>query len=392
MAAALAGHFGQDVRAAVGLPVRGAEHSTTAFLDAEGRPTWEPVLAELTASPAHGRVVASGWHAIHPLRVAGPALFTAWDGWVLEAVPAGLWLRPEAEPQGAEPRMRPASYARPLLIIGEPGRPLGGEVWDHLDPVLAALPSPLGGGPYGLVLAGTGDGDAEAVGRFLCRRHPVEWLGTEPPAPEGLAQNAAPPSGVQPPVPQGPCRPPLRGLCFPVRRGPWPPTPAVPWPPVLWDLRFLVRRGPWPPVPSGLCPPVRLAQGLRSLTIPWLFVLPGRRPPAPPPGLRVRLPPCLPVPRPRRHPARGPPVPWVLQARRPSRRRPRPCRELRPSQQSRRSRHRAPFHQSPRERHRHQHRHQHRFLRPQSVLLRFRRPRPDRLRARSRDRRPRQGP
>ncbi|MFD9335086.1 hypothetical protein ACFWBF_11875 [Streptomyces sp. NPDC060028] len=204
MAAALAGHFGQDVRAAVGLPVRGADHCTTTFLDTDGRPTWEPVVAELTASADLGRVVASGWHGLHPLPPAGPAVFGAWDGWVLEAVPAGLWLRREAAPQDDEPRMRPAAYHRPHLIVGEPGRELGGEVWDHLDEVLAALPA-LGGEPFGLVLAGRGDEDAEAVGRFLCRRHPVEWISAEPspvtPGPTATGGDAPPAPAAPEPKP-----------------------------------------------------------------------------------------------------------------------------------------------------------------------------------------------
>ncbi|MFD9304023.1 hypothetical protein ACFWCB_15465 [Streptomyces sp. NPDC060048] len=233
MAAVLAAHFGQDVRAAVGLPVRGADHCTTTFLDAEGRPTWEPVIAELTASAALGRVVASGWHGLHPLPQAGPAVFGAWDGWVLEAVPAGLWLRPEAAPRDGEPRMRPAAYHRPQLIVGEPGRALDGEVWDHLDEVLAALPS-LGGEPFGVVLAGRGDEDAEAVGRFLCRRHPVEWISAEPstesPGPTSAGDPAPLPASPDP-LPAPEFAPEPAGTPVPVRepvRGPDPELPVGP--------------------------------------------------------------------------------------------------------------------------------------------------------------------
>ncbi|MFZ3474352.1 hypothetical protein ACODT3_04325 [Streptomyces sp. 4.24] len=266
MAAGLAGHFGRDVRAAVGLPVRGADHCTTTYLDTEGRPTWEPVIAELTASAALGRVLASGWHGLPPMPPAGPAVFRAWDGWELEAVPAGLWLRPEAAPQDAGPRMRPAAYHRPHLIVGEPGRELTGEVWDRLDEVLAALPA-LGGEPFGLVLAGSGDEDAEAVGRFLCRRHAVEWIGAEPstgsPDPTAAADPVPVPAAPEPErAPEGASEPEPEPVSVPAASRPQRVTQPVPEP-----LRPAPGPAPAPspsPSPSPSASPSACVSGERD--------------------------------------------------------------------------------------------------------------------------------
>ncbi|MFD3996006.1 hypothetical protein [Streptomyces sp. NPDC058548] len=175
LATALADALGRDVRASIGLPLRSGGVDLTSHMDAAGVPSWLPFLTELTASPARGRVVPSAWHVLPGFEAVGPASHRALEGWVLEAVPAGLWLRPEGSPAHTGPRLQPRDPGRPLLVVGEQGRPVTEEVLGHLGRLLDALPGPDTARP-GLMPYGDLDGDTEAVARFLARRHGMAWV------------------------------------------------------------------------------------------------------------------------------------------------------------------------------------------------------------------------
>ncbi|MGW3635808.1 hypothetical protein ACWD7F_37815 [Streptomyces sp. NPDC005122] len=171
LAAELADELRQDVRAAVGLPVRTPGGYSARILDAAGDPTWEPYLVELTASPDRRRVVASAWRS----RSTGwapraAALFEALPGWQLETVPAGLWLRPDGDPADLSPRLRRPDTARPLLLVGERGRPVTQDVWESVSDLL-----PPDDVQLGLLVVGSCDPDSEVVARFLARVHKLEW-------------------------------------------------------------------------------------------------------------------------------------------------------------------------------------------------------------------------
>ncbi|MFJ2863338.1 hypothetical protein [Kitasatospora sp. NPDC087314] len=144
LAAGLAAELGHDLRAAVGLPMRTTSGLSSRVLTADGTPGWEPWLTELTASPERHRVVASAWRTTSGgPATCGPALYESpVTGWRLEAVPAGLWLRPEEPPQDRGPRLRDPDPAHPLLIAGADGRTVPPEVLAVLDDLRAALTAP----------------------------------------------------------------------------------------------------------------------------------------------------------------------------------------------------------------------------------------------------------
>ncbi|MDQ0313170.1 hypothetical protein J2S46_007726 [Kitasatospora herbaricolor] len=144
LAAELAAELERDVRAAVGLPMRTAGGLSSRLLDAEGRATWEPWLTELTACAGTRRVVASAWRSAPAgLAPCGPAVFgTALPGWRLEAVPAGLWLRPADPGPHREPRLLDPDPARPLLLVGAGGQPVPPEILADVGSLLAALAGP----------------------------------------------------------------------------------------------------------------------------------------------------------------------------------------------------------------------------------------------------------
>ncbi|MGW1177615.1 hypothetical protein ACWD4P_28330 [Kitasatospora sp. NPDC002543] len=181
LAAVLAASLGQEVRAAIGVPVGtaglsgvGVRHVHVAEGGGEG---WEPYLTELVARPRERTVTAVGWRTRPDLPAApGAARYPAFPGWELEAVSAGLWLRPAS---GADrgPRLRRPDPARPVLVVGAPGRPVPETLWDHLGAVLGSLPA----GPtrLGLAVAGALDVGSAAVARFCARLYGLDWVGAE---------------------------------------------------------------------------------------------------------------------------------------------------------------------------------------------------------------------
>ncbi|MGW5848699.1 hypothetical protein ACWFQ8_12230 [Streptomyces sp. NPDC055254] len=178
MAVALAARLGRNVRAAVGLPVRtadGHDHATS-LLDQRGGATWQPMLVELTASPGHRRVVPSAWLRLPGLDTLAPAVHrTGSEGWVLETVPAGLWLRPAGRSANPWPRMLRPDPARPVLVVGDRDRAIAPEVWEALPGVLAALPDLGAIAPYGLLVNGKGADGAAA--RAWAGANGLDWLG-----------------------------------------------------------------------------------------------------------------------------------------------------------------------------------------------------------------------
>lgn len=144
LAAELAALLERDVRAAVGLPMRTAGGLSSRLLDAEGRAAWEPWLTELTASAGTRRVVASAWRSAPAgLAPCGPAVFeTSVPGWRLEAVPAGLWLRPADPGPHREPRLLDPDPTRPRLLVGAGEQPVPPEILADVGSLLAALAGP----------------------------------------------------------------------------------------------------------------------------------------------------------------------------------------------------------------------------------------------------------
>ncbi|MFF0416477.1 hypothetical protein ACFYUY_39370 [Kitasatospora sp. NPDC004745] len=196
LADGLATALGRDLRAAVGLPLRTAAGSSSRVLAADGTPAWEPWLTELTASPARGRVVASAWRtAPGGPPSCGPALYrTPVPGWLLEAVPAGLWLRPRAEPQDRGPRLREPDRARPLLIAGADGLPVPPEVLGVLEDLRAALTAPGATAPDLLVQGVSARG---AAGEPAAAVPPPAVLSAGPPT--GASGAAAEPEATRAP-------------------------------------------------------------------------------------------------------------------------------------------------------------------------------------------------
>ncbi|WP_306326968.1 hypothetical protein [Streptomyces venezuelae] len=178
MAVALADELDRTVRAAIGLPVRTADDHATTFLDGRGAPTWQPLLLELAASPAHHRVVPSAWLRPSGPEAKGPALYVCTDleGWVVELVPAGLWLRPADRQPDAAPRTRHPDPARPTLIVGDGTHPLPPELPHVLPGVLATLPDLGATEPYGLLFHGV-TSDEDRV-RGWAEELDLHWLGS----------------------------------------------------------------------------------------------------------------------------------------------------------------------------------------------------------------------
>lgn len=174
----LAERLGRPVHAAVGLPVAGDGAFTTRVLDHRGATTWEPYLIRLTSGSRHDTVSTAwrnggaGWDTV------GPGLFRAFPFWCLEAVPAGLWLRPEP-PYAWAPRFLRPDPARPLLVVGEQARLIPHDVWEQLSALLDQLPGD-GARGFGLLLHGLVDTASESSARFFARMHGLVWL--NPPA------------------------------------------------------------------------------------------------------------------------------------------------------------------------------------------------------------------
>ncbi|MER8236229.1 hypothetical protein [Streptomyces sp. NPDC094049] len=178
MATALADRFGRTVRAAVGLPVRTADDHATTYLDGRGAPTWQPLLLELAASPAHRRVVPSAWLGLSGQEAAAPALYGCADaaGWAVELVPAGVWLRPADRVADSRPRTVRPDPSGPVLLVGDGGRAVGAEIRGALPGVLAGLPDVGAREPYGLLFHG--DAADEEGPRSWAGELDLRWLGS----------------------------------------------------------------------------------------------------------------------------------------------------------------------------------------------------------------------
>ncbi|MEE1828018.1 hypothetical protein PUR61_38445 [Streptomyces sp. BE20] len=176
---ALAARTARPVQAAIGLPVLGPGGPTSRILDRHGRAGWEPFLLRLATAPGRPTTPAAWRNGGADWKTAGPAVFEAFPFWVLEAVPAGLWLRPEP-PHVLTPRFRRPEPARPLLIVGERDRPIPPDVFEELGALLDRLPA-VGAEGFGLLAHGLLEPSAERVARFVARMHELDWLGAEQP-------------------------------------------------------------------------------------------------------------------------------------------------------------------------------------------------------------------
>ncbi|MEV0533939.1 hypothetical protein [Kitasatospora sp. NPDC050463] len=177
---ALSARLARPVNAAIGLPVLGPGGPTSRILDAHGQARWEPYLLRLAAAPGQGTAPAAWRNGGASWRTGGPGVFEAFPYWALEAVPAGLWLRPEP-PHVLTPRFRRPEAARPLLIVGERDRPVEADVFEELGRLLDLLPS-SGTEGFGLLVHGLLEPATERIARFIARMHDLDWLGPEQPA------------------------------------------------------------------------------------------------------------------------------------------------------------------------------------------------------------------
>ncbi|MBD0693996.1 hypothetical protein BG452_43005, partial [Streptomyces sp. CBMA123] len=203
LTAVLAAALGREVRAAVGLPTRTAHGWSSRVLAADGAQAWEPWLTELTASPALGRVIASAWRPLPAAFAAcGPALHQApVAGWRLEAVPAGLWLRPEEPPSDRSPRLLDPDPARPTLIAGSADRTAPAEVLDILDDLVSALTDPGAPAPRLLLPGAPAVRRPHAAGPATpAPATPAPATPETPDSPSPQAGQCAPDSGSEPPV------------------------------------------------------------------------------------------------------------------------------------------------------------------------------------------------
>ncbi|GAA4881256.1 hypothetical protein [Kitasatospora terrestris] len=202
LTAALTTRLDRPVHASIGVPMAGKTGPTSRILDAQGHPRWEPFLRQLSAVPGDA-VSPVAWHnGGADWRTERPAVFSAFPHWALEAVPAGLWLRPEP-PHVLTPRFRRPEAARPLLIVGERDRPVAPDVFEELGCLLDRLPA-VGVHGFGLLVHGLLEPAAAPVARFLARTHDLDWLGPEQPV--GAAPHPAPVryGAVAPPPPPVP--------------------------------------------------------------------------------------------------------------------------------------------------------------------------------------------
>ncbi|MFE2725400.1 hypothetical protein ACFXHB_23625, partial [Kitasatospora sp. NPDC059327] len=177
---ALSARLARPVNAAIGLPVLGPGGPTSRILDTRGQACWEPYLLRLAAAPGQGTAPAAWRNGGASWRTDGPGVFEAFPYWALEAVPAGLWLRPEP-PHVLTPRFRRPEAARPLLIVGERDRPVEADVFEELGTLLDRLPS-SGTEGFGLLVHGLLEPATERIARFIARMHDLDWLGPEQPA------------------------------------------------------------------------------------------------------------------------------------------------------------------------------------------------------------------
>ncbi|MCU7825973.1 hypothetical protein, partial [Kitasatospora sp. DSM 101779] len=199
LTAALTTRLDRPVRASIGVPMAGATGPTSRILDAQGHPRWEPFLLQLAAVPGDA-VAPVAWHnGGADWRTERPAVFAAFPHWALEAVPAGLWLRPEP-PHVLTPRFRRPEATRPLLIVGERDRPVAPDVFEELGCLLDRLPA-VGVHGFGLLVHGLLEPAAVPVARFVARTHKLDWLGPEQPV--GSPPHSAPVryGAVAPPPP-----------------------------------------------------------------------------------------------------------------------------------------------------------------------------------------------
>ncbi|WP_380283780.1 hypothetical protein [Kitasatospora purpeofusca] len=207
---ALAARTARPVQASIGLPVLGPGGPTSRILDGGGRAGWEPFLLRLATAPGSPTTPAAWRNGGADWRTDGPAVFQAFPYWALEAVPAGLWLRPEP-PHVLTPRFRRPEAARPLLIVGERDRPVPADAFEELGALLDRLPA-AGAEGFGLLVHGLLEPAAERVGRFVARMHELEWLGAEQPlnGPRAVAPvsyGIGRPTAAPRPVPAAPAAP-----------------------------------------------------------------------------------------------------------------------------------------------------------------------------------------
>ncbi|MFJ8475113.1 hypothetical protein [Kitasatospora sp. NPDC094011] len=214
----LAERLGRPVHASIGLPVAHEGVHTARMLDHRGATTWEPYLIRLTSTSRQDTVGAAWRNGGASWQTVGPAVFHAFPFWCLEAVPAGLWLRPEP-PYAWAPRLLRPDPARPLLVVGERARLITHDTWEQLSALLDQLPAP-GVRGFGLLLHGLVDAASESSARFFARMHGLVWLNPPARALGGRPGGPGGPAGVAGPPPALPTAYAVGGGGFGVPSGP----------------------------------------------------------------------------------------------------------------------------------------------------------------------------
>ncbi len=144
LGAVLAAAVGRGVRVRTGLTVQ-VDHRrpTVVAVDANGDPTWQPLVRELAWSPGGGPPRVVRWaDPVADLFAVGLGQHAINERWLVELIEAGLWVRPLGRPLGAElVRQLPLDARLCTVVVGAPGCGRVFPPWRAIRRLLGLLPA-----------------------------------------------------------------------------------------------------------------------------------------------------------------------------------------------------------------------------------------------------------
>ncbi|AEV82246.1 hypothetical protein ACWT_1229 [Actinoplanes sp. SE50] len=141
LAVRLPGDAVASVRVDAGMPaVEADDVAVRTVVDAAGRAVWRPPAQQLRFQPGRAPRLLHWRPPLPHASTVGTGLQRLADGWLVEVVRCGLWIRPDREDDDAVRRI-PADPDRLLLLVGAPGAPPATEVWPAVRRLLDALPA-----------------------------------------------------------------------------------------------------------------------------------------------------------------------------------------------------------------------------------------------------------